>query len=116
MKTARLAGIGIGCILYLFFCTRPLAACSCRGNSSPCGNFETASAVFIGEVVSIDENKAEPKRFGESGFPRSAWRAHFRVESEFKGLSKKQQSVTVETGSGMGDCGYHSTTGFNRHR
>lgn len=67
-------------------------ACSCVAPRSPCDSYGTASAVFVGTVIS-----------GERGAFK------FSVEQAYSGVSGTQ--VEVFTGIGGGDCGYHFETG-----
>lgn len=68
-------------------------ACSCAGLGSPSGNVRHANAVFRGRVLSIEG----------SGFARR--RVRFEVLASWKGPVDRE--LTVETGSGYGDCGFN---------
>ena len=65
--------------------------------------------MFVGLVTSVDEDKVEINRFGETRTIRTGLRAHFTIEESLKGISQK--TVDVATGGGYGDCGYPFTAG-----
>lgn len=67
-------------------------ACSCVTPRSPCESFGSASAVFVGTVIS-----------GERGAFK------FSVEQAYSGVSGTQ--VEVFTGLGGGDCGFYFEIG-----
>ena len=62
-------------------------ACSCGGYATPCGSYESAHAVFIGVVQSVETKKAK----GSDGEEYSAGQvAHIQVEKSFKGMAQPE--------------------------
>jgi hypothetical protein len=78
-----------------------LHACSCARFSQPCAAEWTADAIFVGEVLNINQ-LTEPEMWGSR-------RVTFVVRESFKGIGERV--VDVFTGSGGGDCGFGFTTG-----
>ena len=78
-----------------------LHACSCAPFRQPCAAEWTASAIFVGEVINIDQ-LVEPEMWGSR-------RVSFVVRESFKGIGER--IVDVLTGSGGGDCGFDFKTG-----
>ncbi|HYO63387.1 MAG TPA: carboxypeptidase-like regulatory domain-containing protein [Pyrinomonadaceae bacterium] len=73
----------IYCLLLVLAGAETARACSCAGYTSPCGAYETASAVFVGVVT-----KAEPPPGWEGDTENAHYAeqtAHVRVERLFKG-------------------------------
>lgn len=85
------------CLLAIF--TPNVSACSCAGGGTPCHDYWTASAVFIGTVV---ESSTSTYKRGEVDLPRRIVR--FNIDQTFRGV--KGDQVEVMTGLGDSDCGY----------
>ena len=79
-------------------------ACTCMATPSPCASYKDTPVVFVGLVTSIEEDKVDIVRFGETRTVRTGLLAHFTVEEPLKGI--KVKTVDVATGGGGGDCGY----------
>src|SRR5688572_16530322 len=69
---------------------RAAQACSCIGGIAPCAAVWQTDAVFVAQIVRIEQ--ASMRR-----------RVHLQPLETFRGPS---DIVSVETGSGGGDCGY----------
>jgi hypothetical protein len=84
---------------------RNASACSCLGPNPACRAFWTSSAVFVGDVMSIEDLPATspPEPF------LSTRRVHLRVRETFSG--RPTSEVDVLTGRGGGDCGYPFAVG-----
>ena len=67
-------------------------ACSCAAPGSPCESYGSASAVFVGTVISESQGAYK-----------------FSVEQSYSGVSGTQ--VEVFSGTGGGDCGFFFQTG-----
>lgn len=80
------------------------SACSCIGGTPLCQAFFEGEAVFVGKVVSIDEETRQiqpaPGALSTVGYRV----ARFDVVEGFRGINT--QRVDVTTGTGGGDCGY----------
>lgn len=78
----------------------PIAlACMCGNLGTPSTALSQASAVFSGEVQTIDPDSAEYSKYAVT----------FAVDKIWKGIS--DDTVTISTGRGGGDCGYHFIVG-----
>lgn len=75
---------------------RTAFACSCVPPRPPAEDLEISDAVFRGTVIAIDQNAL---RYNNA--------VVFDVDRSWKGISNYQNVVTVITGRGGGDCGYH---------
>lgn len=99
------------------------SACSCGGPGLPAQEFRKFSAVFTGRVLSIVDEYVpifstldriltalgkQPYFWVRAG-KYVGYRIHFRVNHSWKGVEKT--TTTVDTGYGMGDCGYPFTVG-----
>ena len=84
-------------LYFLLLQNNPIYGCSCRESTLE-ELFESADAVFIGEVLEIKLLKFLGL-FGDYGIE-----ATIKVSKNFKGNTKEQ--VIVSTGLGGGDCGY----------
>ena len=73
-----------------------LHACSCAPSIRPCAAEWTADAIFVGDVINIDQ-LVEPEM-------HASRRVTFAVRESFKGIGERV--VDVFTGSGGGDCGF----------
>ena len=69
------------------------SACLCARRPAPCEAYNSAPAIFIGVVTSID-----PARENSDAFMY----AHLSVEQSFKGIN--QPTVKMLQGTGEGDC------------
>ncbi|MCH9662843.1 MAG: hypothetical protein K0U66_04170, partial [Gammaproteobacteria bacterium] len=74
----------------------PTQACSCIAPGPPAVEFARATAVFVGRVTAI--TGAESAK----GYPQR--KVALQVEESWKGV--EEESLTLYTGSGGGDCGY----------
>jgi hypothetical protein len=83
---------------------RTAFACSCVVPNPVCQTFWNASAVFVGDVESIEDLPGE----AVPTFPSSR-RVHLRVREEFRGAYVDE--VDVFTGRGGADCGYAFSVG-----
>jgi hypothetical protein len=96
----------------------PASACSCGGPGLPAQEFRKFNAVFTGRVLSIVDEYVPifstldrvltaigklPYFWVQAG-KYVGYRIDFRVNHSWKGVEKT--IVTVDTGYGMGDCGY----------
>jgi hypothetical protein len=106
--------------LLLISLARPtsVAACSCRGPGLPSQEFREAHAVFTGRVIRIVDEYGplystldriltaigEQPYFWLQAGRYVGYRIYFRVNHSWKGVDKT--TVVVDTGYGMGDCGY----------
>lgn len=88
-----------------FLGPRDASACWCLGPNPACRAFWTSSAVFVGDVMSIEDLPATspPEPF------LSTRRVHLRVRETFSG--RPTSEVDVLTGRGGGDCGYPFAVG-----
>jgi hypothetical protein len=78
-------------LLALLFSANIASACKCAPPPSVSQSFQSATAVFIGKVETVEEVK----------FQRVIT---LRVIEAFKGVGDK--TLVLHTGSGGGDCGY----------
>lgn len=83
MKISLLAAA----LLILLLCPRILLACSCAGSPSPCGQFATAQAVFVGTVTRV-ENKFAKLENGQYAVVSQL--AHVQVDEAFKGVKSTE--------------------------
>src|SRR5258707_9153113 len=76
-------------------------ACSCI-STTPCEAFKNSSLVFVGHLIKVDAHL-----FAVEGDTTSEFGVYFTFEVEriFKGGDTS--IITVVTGMGGGDCGYH---------
>ena len=71
-------------------------ACSCGGYATACGSYQSADAVFIGVVQSVQTNKVK----GEDGKEYSAGQvAHIQIEKSFKGSAPPEVIFRTEGSS-----------------
>lgn len=94
------------------------SACSCVKSSLPDQEFQKSNAVFTGKVLGIVDEYVpvysamdrilvaigEQPYFWLKAGRYVGYRVHFRVHNSWKGV--EQTTVLVDTGYGMGDCGY----------
>ena len=71
------------------------SACSCARRPAPCEAYNSAPAIFVGVVTSIDPVQENSHEFRY---------AHLSVEQSFKGIS--QPTVKMLQGYGDGDCSF----------
>ena len=105
--------------LLALLASRPALACTCRATPAPQDAVIRANAVFVGRVLSraalhpvgIGLMGPGAERSGLTREPQAdtAWgfaqlRVTLLVSRAWKGLA--QDTITVFTGSGGGDCGY----------
>ena len=99
---------------------RPAVACTCRATPAPPEALARASAVFVGRVLSVSALHAvgagimapgggiartlAPERQADTARGRAHLRVMFVVSRAWKGVA--QDTISVVTGSGGGDCGY----------
>lgn len=84
-------------------------ACLCAAEYTREQAFTDAEAVFVGRVLSIEEHSNTLKRlFG--GGPAPSYRVvTFHVTERWKGA--EENLITIATGMGGGDCGFHFAEG-----
>ncbi len=94
-----LACLGMGFIMF----TEPAAvyACSCAEPQPVSVQFEHSDAVFVGEVLEVQEKRTLNGRITKA--------ALFEVDRIWKGGTQSQ--VIIHTGSGGGDCGIYFEQG-----
>src|SRR5438552_13526480 len=83
--------------------------CSCSGERPPCAEFGAASAVFLGNVLSIEPHSSK----GPNESLRYSYldrRVTFEIIEWFHGATEGK--VSVITGMGNGDCGYPFRAGM----
>ena len=95
----------------------PVSACSCVESGSPVNEFIASDAVFTGQVTSVSSNSSPityllarmldavniyPSYLYTDQF--WGYDVTFAVQKSWKSISTT--SVTLQTGSGGGDCGY----------
>ena len=94
------------------------SACSCIKPGLPEQEFQKSNAVFTGKVFGIIDEyvpvystldrilvvMGEQPYFWIRAGKYVGYRVHFRVHNSWKGV--EQTTVLVDTGYGMGDCGY----------
>ena len=105
----------LGLVVLLAAAYQTANACTCAGSGSPCDNYGSASAVFVGTVVSVRQKErpkdvATARRDEDAGL--SDWGStfyKFSVEQPYLGVAGTE--VEILTGSGGGDCGYRFTIG-----
>jgi hypothetical protein len=106
-------------LLVIIF-ARPTSAraCSCVKPGLPDQEFQKSNAVFTGKVLGIVDEyvpvysmldrilvaMGEPAYFWPRAGRYVGYRVHFLVQNSWKGV--EQKTVLVDTGYGMGDCGY----------
>ncbi|MEX2437432.1 MAG: hypothetical protein WD509_02555 [Candidatus Paceibacterota bacterium] len=84
-------------------------ACSCVANYSQEQAYEDAEAVFVGRVLGIQEHRNTLRQIFSNGINPSYRAVEFHVTDRWKGIEKNL--VTVATGFGGGDCGFHFAEG-----
>jgi len=113
----RLVIVLLGVVFTFSLSTNTVNACSCAGTGSVCQSFGTATAVFVGTVVSarenrfpagmtLEERRKQADRTGDDWAPRAF---KFSVEQTFLGVGGTD--IEVFTGSGGGDCGFEFKVG-----
>ncbi len=102
-------------VVLLPFTNQTAEACTCGGGGSPCDSYGSASAVFVGTVVSVRE-KERPKDVATARRERDAglreWGSifyKFSVEHPYLGVPGTE--IEVLTGYGTADCGYKFEVG-----
>ena len=120
MKTSiriRVA-VCLSVILTLFAPPTPASACSCLEGLTVRGEFTQREAVFTGKVVRVADNYFPifwtidsilfklgiPPYFIREDRKLGGYSVFFKVIDSWKGV--KKTIVEVDTGRGMGDCGY----------
>jgi len=111
----------MGLFLGLFTQPRPVSACSCAETGSSSQEFKKSHAVFAGKVLRIADEYfpvfstfdsiltalgRQPYFWAKSG-RYVGYRVYFDVSQSWKGIT--ESSAIVDTGYGMGDCGYSFT-------
>lgn len=71
------------------------SACSCARRPAPCEAYQSAPAIFVGVVTSVDPVQENSNAFRY---------AHLSVEQAFKGIN--QPTVKMLQGTGQGDCSF----------
>lgn len=99
MKTV----LGITFFLCLAFAGKAYA-CTCITGLDPKSEVERADAVFAGTVVRGEVLLRQEPSPSQYASPYIGRRFHFEVMWAIKGKIGKQ--VEIETGMGIGDCGY----------
>ena len=105
-KFALLVLLLCACLGAQLAAPRPVAACSCAGETSSQSVFAASQAVFSGQVTAITlytPPTADPM------YPFTSKDITFLVESVWKGTLATQ--TVVQTGMGGGDCGYNFVVG-----
>ena len=99
----------LGILISLSLAKQTVNACTCAGPRSTCESYGSASAVFVGTVISVRVNKPQKsnERAEEIDWTPVAFK--FVVEQAYHGVAGSQ--VEVFTGSGGGDCGYQFIVG-----
>src|SRR5262245_10077945 len=85
------------------------SACSCAGPLTVCEAYDAATAVFTG-VVSLISDTSIKLEAGSQSLTYAGKLVRFSVEHVYKG--QESAELSVETGSGGGDCGYHFEAGI----
>lgn len=73
--------LAVAVFVTIIFCPRSTVACSCVGNTSPCGAYLMAEAVFVGTVTSV---KQQPMKL--EGEDINGQVAVVQVDEAFKGV------------------------------
>jgi len=89
----------------LSFWASPALSCICAPKPSVRRSLSESNAVFIGRVIARHSAWIE----SASGLGSSDYSFTFEVERLYKGALSSE--VTVLTGRGYGDCGYHFQVG-----
>ena len=99
----------------------PVSACSCAARGLPAQEFREANAVFTGRVLRIVDEYVpvfstldriltiigkQPYFWAQAGH-YVGYRIYFDINSSWKGVTTA--SAVVDTGYGLGDCGYAFT-------
>src|SRR5207302_269465 len=94
---------GLACFV-IVLSVKSAQACSCAGGASPCQEYGTASAVFVGMPISVRTFARPVNRDGDDldNFAPRTFR--FSIETSFLGITSPEMEVS--TGLGGGDCGY----------
>jgi protocatechuate 3,4-dioxygenase beta subunit len=74
-------------------------ACECAAGGTPCHDYWTASAVFIGTVIYSSQTNYKRGEYDVAGRL-----VRFNLDENFRGVKGKE--VEVRTGLGESDCGY----------
>jgi len=77
--------LAVAAFVTIIFCPRPALACSCFGNTSPCGAYLMAEAVFVGTVTSV---KQQPMKL--EGEDINGQVAVVQVDEAFKGVKASE--------------------------
>ena len=120
MSTSKSVRLIVCMSLLVIIFARPTSAsaCSCAKSSVPDQEFQKSNAVFTGKVLGIVDEyvpvystmdrilvaMGEHPYFWIKAGRYVGYRVHFRVHNSWKGV--EQTTVLVDTGYGMGDCGY----------
>ena len=81
-------------------------ACTCAGRGpEPCRLLKEASAIFLGNVVDIENPPNPESKVGDTGVSRY----RFRVDERFAGINVRD--VDIYSGRGGADCSYHFRLG-----
>src|SRR6185503_2283151 len=110
--------VSMSLIMVIFAHPASASACSCIGPGLPDQEFQKSNAVFTGKVLGIVDEyvpvysaldrilvaMGEQPYFWIKAGRYVGYRVHFRVHNSWKGV--EQTTVLVDTGYGMGDCGY----------
>jgi hypothetical protein len=83
-------------------------ACSCAPPGPACQSFWKTDSVFAGEVLAIEQITV-PRDMGGSTLNMSQLVVRFRVNKAYRGFVGSE--ISVQTGIGGGDCGYHFERG-----
>ncbi len=85
-------------------------SCSCMSEEPPDVAFKNMEAVFIGKVISIENNSVyEETENGFSYTSASNIQVKFEIITSYKG-DRAEQTI-INTGVGGGDCGYEFILG-----
>jgi len=120
MTTPQYARLVVCLSLITVSLARPTSAsaCSCVKSGLPAREFQESHAVFTGQVLRIVDEYVpvfstldriltaigqQPYFWVQAG-RYVGYRIYFRVHNSWKGVEKT--TVLVDTGYGMGDCGY----------
>lgn len=120
MTVSRYIRLIVCVSLFVISFARPIRAwaCSCVKPGLPEQGFREANAVFTGKVLGIVDEyvpvystldrilvaMGERPHFWIRAGRYVGYRVHFRVHRSWKGI--EQTTALVDTGYGMGDCGY----------
>lgn len=100
--------LSLGIVVVFLFASRTAMACTCAVGGSPCESYGSASAVFVGTVISVRESERRPvKDPKDVDWVPVAYQ--FSVEQSYLGVAGTE--VEIFTGRGGGDCGLSFPTG-----